>query len=114
MSRGQAAGSIPATSHPAAMASRAVSCPISPRPTTATFAPGPTSAMRSPCKAMDAIVVKAASWTLTHPGTGAQSSPGTAWNSAWFAFPAPPVATSWPGRTPVTARPTSTTTPAAE
>ena len=95
---------MPATSHPAAIASRAASCPISPRPTTTTLDPGPASASRSPCSAIDAIVVNAASWALTPAGTGAQSSPGTAWNSAWFALPAPPVATSWPGRIPVTAR----------
>ncbi len=79
-----------------------------------TLAPGPTSAMRSACRAMEAIVVNAASAGPTPSGTAAQSSPGTAWNSAWLALPAPPVATSCPGRTLVTAGPASTTRPAAE
>ncbi len=105
---------MPATSHPAAMASRAASWPISPSPTTTTFDPGPASARRSPCSAIDASVVNAASLALTPAGTGAQSSQGTAWSSAWFALPAPPVATSWPGRIPVTAAPAARTTPAAE
>ncbi len=63
---------------------------------------------------MAAIVANAASSAGTPSGTGAHSSPGTAWNSAWFALPAPPVATSCPGRTPVTAAPASSTMPAAE
>ena len=88
--------------------------PISPRPTTTTFEPGPASAIRSACSAMAAIVVNAASRGSTPAGTGAHSRPGTTWNSAWLAFPAPPVTTSWPGLTPVTAEPASSTTPAAE
>ena len=63
---------------------------------------------------MAAIVVNAASPAGTPSGTVAHSRPGTAWNSAWLALPAPPVATSWPGRTPVTAAPASSTMPAAE
>ncbi len=114
MMRACGTGSIPATSQPEAMASRAASCPTRPSPITTTLAPGPASASRSPCSAMAATVANAASWAGTPSGTAAHSRPGTAWNSAWLALPAPPVATSWPARRPLTAEPTSTTMPAAE
>ena len=63
--------------------------------------PGPTPDRRSACSGMDARVANAASSGGTRSGTTAHSRPGTAWNSAWLALPAPPVATSWPGRDPV-------------
>ena len=86
------------------MASRAASCPISPRPTTTTFDPG--TRLGEPQRVQGDGRDRGERRVLrrdTPAGTGAQSSPGTAWNSAWFALPAPPVATSWPGRIPVTA-----------
>ena len=107
-------GSIPATSQPEAIASRAASWPSSPRPSTTTLAPGPAPDRRSACSGMDASVANAASCAGTRSGTTAHSRPGTAWNSAWLALPAPPVATSWPTLIPSTAAPTSTATPAAE
>ncbi len=87
-------GSIPATSQPEAIASRAASWPSSPRPSTTTLAPGPTPDRRSACSGMDASVANAASSAGTPSGATAHSRPGTAWNSAWQAWPAPPVATS--------------------
>ncbi len=105
--------SMPATSHPLASAIRAASCPTRPSPATSTFAPGPTSARRRPCSAIEATVAKAASAAGTPAGTGAHSRPGTACASAWLAHPAPPVATSCPAVMPWTIPPTSTTTPAA-
>ena len=114
MIRACAARSMPTTSQPAAIASRAASWPTRPRPITTTLEPGPASARRRPCSAIEATVVNAASFAGTPSGTGTHSSPGTAWNSAWLAFPAPPVATSWPARSPLTIEPTSTTSPAAE
>ena len=75
-------GSIPATSQPEAIASRAASWPSSPRPSTTTLAPGPASDRRSACSGMDASVANAASSAGTGSGTAAHSRPGTAWNSA--------------------------------
>ena len=54
-------GSIPATSQPEAIASRAASWPSSPRPSTTTLAPGPAPDRRSACSGMDASVANAAS-----------------------------------------------------
>ncbi len=64
---------------------------------------------------MEPTVANAASAAGTSAGTGTHSRPGTAWTSAWFAQPAPPVATSCPGTMPVpsTISPTSSTVPAA-
>ena len=69
---------MPATSQPAALASLAASCPINPRPSITIFDPGPTSASRSACSAIEATAPKAASWAGTPYGTAAHSKPGTA------------------------------------
>ena len=48
------------------MASRTVSWPMRPRPTTHTLLPGPTSAIRRPCSAIEATVANAA-WSFVTP-----------------------------------------------
>ncbi len=103
--------STPATRYPDACARRQAICPMSPRPITHTRAPGPSSAMRRPCRAMLATVLKAASTSSTPSGTGTASMPDTTWYSP---CPAPPVATRWPTRTDSTCSPTSTAIPTAE
>jgi hypothetical protein len=86
--------------------------PTSPQPITATLSPSLTSATRTPCKAIEAIVVSAAASIGTPSGTLAQRLPGTLTSVAWFAWPAPAQATRSPTAMSRTEAPVSTTTPA--